>query len=266
MNTYEVGFALAQSENDLLALGRLINHIATEHNFKFEQAFHFLEKIQGSEHLITEASKQATALQIATLKFITEKKIDISTFLPADRAVIFITAANYYLLKDDVEKSEKLMKQSVAATLGLKSDNPAHKTLAMLCNNMAATLSEKKERTDLEKKFMIELAHYSRNFWEKAGTWFHVERAEYFISRYYRLISDFKNAQTHAELCLKICTREKAEPLEMFFAHEALALAFKGMQNSEEVERQLIAMKEFFIKCSENDQAWMQESFDKVTN
>lgn len=264
VQSYSLGLERAHSEDDILAFCRLVLHIAAEHDFNFEAALQETQKIQKSEYAQSPAVKAVLLRQAASLKVMGEKKVDLSSFSISDRSLVFVVAASSFLYRNQFDKADDFLVQSVSASLALPSTDPAFKQMAMSCNNMAAFLSEKSELKTEEKKRMIDFAIYSRNFWEKAGTWLQVERAEYYLSRYFRKISDWDKALKHAELCLQICKSEKAPAVEMFFAHEALALTSKEMNDQFQFEKNLEQMKIFFNQCSESDQSWMQQSLKKA--
>lgn len=266
VSSYTQGIELLQSEEDVLGLARLVSHIATDHNFNFDIAAVTLEKLQ--QHSLSQGSKTQATLQrlIATMKFISGQPVDVSQLSVSDRTMIFISASASFLYQKNFEKSESLLNNAIAASHSLKdSKDPAYRTLAMSTNNMAAAISERTILNAHEKRLMIDLAQYARNFWEKAGTWLQVERAEYYLSKYYRKINDFQNAELHALLCLDICEKEKAEPLEHFFAHEALALTFRDKGSDVQYHRHLEQMKNHFNQCPESDQSWMRESLEKAS-
>ncbi len=261
---YEGGLKLAKNETELLALSRLITHVAVEHDFKFDSALHYLVKIAENSHLVSETGRQAVKRQIATLNYIADQNENISDFSASDRTIIFITTATALVCQNQIEKSEHFLQRAVAASLSLSDDDEAFKFLAAACNNMAAKLGDKNAVDDIERKLMLVLAHYSRNFWEKAGTWLHVERAEYGLSKYYRKIYDFENSKKHGQLCLKICSQFHAEPMEMFFAHESMALTYKELNEQGAFETHLQEMKLYFLRCGEADRLWMQASLNKA--
>lgn len=262
---YTQGIELLQSEEDVLGLARLASHVATDHNFNFETATVTLEKLQ--QHSLSQGSATQSQLKrmIATMKFIAGQAVDVSQLSVSDRTIIFISAAASFLFQKNFEKSETLLNNAIAASHSIKdSKDPAFRTLAMSTNNMAAAISERAVLNAHEKRLMIDLAQYARNFWEKAGTWLQVERAEYYLSKYFRKINDFENAEQHALLCLHICEKEKAEPLEHFFAHEALALTFREKGSDVQYHRHLEQMHHYFNQCQESDQSWMRESLEKL--
>lgn len=263
--SYSEGQDLLRTEDEVLAFVRLISHVATEHNFKFDIAITTLERLK--QQALAESTTVQTQInrQVALMKYILGKQVDISNFSNSDQTIIFISAAASFLFQKDFEKAEMLLNKSITQAQSLEeSKDPAFRTLAMSTNNMASEISQRPVLNPEEKKLMIELAHHARNFWEKAGTWLQVERAEYYLSKYYRKSGDFRAAEQHGVYCLQICEKEKADPLEHFFAHEAIALAFREKNNDVQYQRHLEQMRSYFSQCKEADQAWMAESLKKA--
>lgn len=83
---------------------------------------------------------------------------------------------------------------------------------------------------------MKSAARVARQYWEVAGTWIEVERAEYRLAMTMLAAGDPVAALEHAELCLKICTSNNAEPFEHFFAHEARAKCFLADRRHSQAE------------------------------
>lgn len=265
VSSYPEGIELSKTEDDVLAIARLVSHVATEHNFSFEIAISTIEKLLVLSHVNSPQAKATLGRILVTLKFTSGQAVDVSKLTVSDRTIVFITAAASNLLQNHFEKTVSLLNNAIAASHSLSDlKDPAYRTLAMLTNNMAATLGDRTQLNEVEKELLIELAQYARTFWEKAGTWLQVERAEYYLSKYFRKIQNYQKSEHHALLCLHICEKENAEPLEYFFAHEALALTFRESGSELQYQRHLEMMKKYFEKCQASDQSWMQDSLDKA--
>lgn len=263
--SYEQGISLIQSEDELLGLSRLVSHIASDHNFKFNAATVTLQKLFDHPLATAQKAKLALTRLLVTLKYMADQTEDISNFSLSDRTIIFASTAASLLLQKNFDKAKMLLNNAIAASHSLKENSdPAFKTLAMCTNNMAAALSEKNILTPQEESLMIETAQYARNFWEKAGTWLNVERAEYYLSKYFRKIVDLENAERHGYLCLEICEKEKADPVELFFAHQSLALVFRLKKNDIQYQTHLGFMRKYFTECGQADQSWMKASLTEA--
>lgn len=118
--------------------------------------------------------------------------------------------------------SEAFKKALGEAPPEITKDHPAARALAISGNNLAAELEEKAEQSPEEKSLMIEAAKAGRKYWEIAGTWVEVERAEYRLAMSYLKAGELEKSLTHARLCESICVENQADEFEKFFAYEAL--------------------------------------------
>lgn len=77
---------------------------------------------------------------------------------------------------------------------------------------------------------MLQAATIARRAWGHAGTWRHVERAEYRLALCHAVAGHGAAAVQHARLCLAGCEAagDAADAVEHFFAHEALVRAHQA--------------------------------------
>ncbi len=258
LKNYDQGFNLVETEAEVLALARLIHHVATEHNFKFDEAKVHLEKLKAHPMASSESVMPTLERNILTMNFLKDPTLNIESITDSNRAMIYIVAAASLLFQKKFAEVDRFIDHAVAAAEDLPDTDPAHRILAMSNNNMAAELSEKTDLEDSQKKLMIRTAQNSRKFWEKAGTWLNVERSEYGLSKYYLKLDEIENSKNHADQCLQICEREKAKPLEFFFAHERLAFICKAKKDPAGFKNHLNQMKLFFERAVEEDKTWMK--------
>lgn len=73
------------------------------------------------------------------------------------------------------------------------NDHPAFRALAVTGNNLACTLEEKNHRSLQETELMILASRTARKYWELAGGWLEISRAEY------RLAMNYLQAKAHYE-------------------------------------------------------------------
>ncbi len=108
------------------------------------------------------------------------------------------------------------------------ADPSATKAYAVSTNNVALDL-RLGERGDASRDaLMLEAAAIARRAWQAAGTWVHVERAEYQLALCHAAAGQGAAAVVHAQACLQLCEAEQADAVERFFAHEALVLAHRA--------------------------------------
>jgi hypothetical protein len=72
---------------------------------------------------------------------------------------------------------------------------------------------------------LLAAAAIARRAWERAGTWVHVERAEYQLALCHAAAGDGAAARVHARECRAICESNGADAVERFYAEEAMARA-----------------------------------------
>ena len=86
-----------------------------------------------------------------------------------------------------------------------------------------------------------------------------VERAEYRLSQSYLKNRDFINSIKHANLCITICEKNQAPPLEFFYAFEAVTHVEKAIGQP---LRSLEKMKHYFNLLSDDDKKWCSSALD----
>lgn len=112
------------------------------------------------------------------------------------------------------------------ATVELAETTDAlHRSVAITGNNLAAALEEKRGRSAAEDTLMLRAAEAARVYWEKAGTWVNVERAEYRLAMTHLARGHADRAIAHAERALAIVDANGPNPGEAFFGWEVLCRA-----------------------------------------
>lgn len=111
-----------------------------------------------------------------------------------------------------------------------------HKKLAIECFNKTWSYIDLKSRTTEEDLEMIHLAHSSRYHWGIAGTELEKGRGEWQISRVYSIVNQGQSALLHAEAYLDICNKNNYQDWDISFAFEAMAYAYKVLENNELLE------------------------------
>lgn len=100
-----------------------------------------------------------------------------------------------------------------------------HRSIAITGNNLAIGLELRASRTPEEDTLLLTAAQTARVFWERAGTWLNVERAEYRLAMTRLARGEPGLAAVHAEHVLAIVRENGGNPGEAFFGWEALARA-----------------------------------------
>jgi len=101
----------------------------------------------------------------------------------------------------------------------------AGKAFAMTANNIAGDLQTGPRGDAARDALMLQAAALAREAWARAGTWLHVERADYRLALCHAVLGQGEAAVQHARQCLAGCEAAGADALEHYFGHEALARA-----------------------------------------
>lgn len=117
-------------------------------------------------------------------------------------------------------------------------DEGVRRAYAITCNNLALALRTGARGDAARDGLMIELAELARRAWARAGTWLHVERADYQLAMCHAAIGQGAQALDHARACLSRCEAEGADAYERFFAHEALVHAHRAANEPAAAQQQ----------------------------
>lgn len=265
--TIEAGLALCGSPADVMALVNLTTHLYSEHLHKFVEGERLLRQIGKSDFAKGTPAEFAVARSVMALR-LSEGSVDPKTdrlgLTPGDLTRSLATAASALAVRDSA-RAESYLKYAleIAPTLELSSSDGVARSLAIAGNNTAASLEELATRTEIQTTLMLLAAEAARNFWEIAGTWMEVERAEYRWAKSCLAAGLHSAAREHAELCLRACQENDAPALEYFFAYECLASVADPTTDKKEASVKLA--REWFEKLSSDDQAWAKTSLGALT-
>ncbi len=152
----------------------------------------------------------------------------------SDRIRVLAIAASALAGQDRSVEATQLFEEALdLASYGPSRGDPAAQALAITGNNLACALEEKAGRSEEETELMKLAARAGRTYWEVAGDWRNVERAEYRLAMTYIRADEPELALGHAEACLAICEEHGRDPIEMFFAYEARAYAAYAAEQDE---------------------------------
>ncbi|MFA6238317.1 MAG: hypothetical protein WC635_13370 [Bacteriovorax sp.] len=255
-------FNLMESDDDVMAMARIIVHVCGEHLGEWIKGIELLKKLKNNAP-IKDTGEMNRYMAILNLGNNPNSSID--NFSLSDQARIYASTASALANLGGLKNAEKFLKlASQIAEMNLSKDDPANKAIAMTGNNVACSLEEKNERSDVEVGLMILAANLGRKYWEIAGTWKEVERAEYRLALTCLQAGLPEESLTHAQACLEINSQNNNEPLEVFFGFEALAMAQKALKNQTAFERARQQMQDAFDKLPSNDQDWYKAILEKL--
>jgi hypothetical protein len=264
----EKGLALCTSPDELIALINLTTHLYTEHLHRFVEGERKLRELGKSEVAISSQAEFAIARSVMALR-LCEGTVDPETdrlgLTPGDLARSLAVAASALAIRKS-DSSERYLRLAIATTsnLELTAHDGVARALAIAGNNTAANLETLKPRDAQQTELMLLAAETARKFWEIAGTWLEVERAEYRFAKSCLAAGRLEDAVTHARLCLKVCEQNEAAPLEFFFAYECLASVEKAA-SPDAFQSTLKRANEWFEKLTPDDQSWARDSLSALT-
>lgn len=249
-------------------LSQLVTHIFGEHLGQWDRGVSFLHDLKSqTEPLSNSESNLAIARSVASLELAAGKKESLAEFSTSDQIRILCVTAASLCTQNQTEGADRFFKSALSlasSPLGLAPQDPAARSLAVTGNSIACNLEEKLERTPTETTLMILAAQTSRTYWQVAGTWLEVERAEYRLARAYLQAQDFERARIHADRCLALVQENRAPALELFYGFEASALVEKARHNASTYAAALYGARDAFKKLGPDDQAACHEALTEL--
>lgn len=183
----------------------------------------FLAQLPGA---LAHAEPAATALRrahwaLALLQQRPEPPLDAAARWRALQNVVLALAA-----RGAAGRAAALLDDETPAGLAAGT-GPAGQAFAVSCNNVATELQCGPRGDAARDALMLQAAALARQAWATAGTWQHVERAEYRLALCHAALGQGAAALRHARACLAGCVAAgaQADAVEHYFAHEALARA-----------------------------------------
>jgi tetratricopeptide (TPR) repeat protein len=262
-NEFKSNFNLMNSDDDVMAISRLIVHVCGEHLGNWQQGIELLRKLKNNAPI---KDKNEMNRLMAILDLGNNPNISIEKFSQSDKTIIYSTTAAALASLGGLKNAAVLYHKACEINIvEINAEDPANHALAIASNSIACKLEDKKERTQKETELMITAATMARKYWEIAGSWKEVERAEYRLSKTFIEAADLDLAKNHAEKCLEIVIQNKSEPLEVFFAYEALATIQKLKKSAMGFESALFQMKNAFDLLSVDDQNYCQKILETLS-
>ena len=262
----EEGMVLAADEAQLARLANLAHHVHGEHLGEWHKGVLFLQRLTSLPPFVAEGeSGQAVRRCVASLSLCERADFDLDSLSLSDRIrVAAMAAAN--LAERDTPRAMNAFQQALAQAehSGLGAADAMNRALAVAGHNLACTLEEKPARSAAERELMILAAQTSRRYWERAGTWLEVERAEYRLAMSWLRAGDPAHARAHAQACLDIVAAHDGAALERFFGWEALGQVQRATANPSGWVQALAQARAAFAELDESDQAGCAASLDKL--
>jgi hypothetical protein len=243
----------------LVQVVRILTHLYGVHFGEIEDGIEALKRLRAHPVWAVDSPvEHAIARSIVSLELAADPSVSLDALSLSDKIQALAAATGALTEQGKHLTASSLLRQAVShAALPLPPGDGAYRALAVAGNNLAAAFEELPLLDHEQRGAMLMAAHTGRVYWEKAGTWLEVERAEYRLSRSSLKGGDPEGAMHHAQACIRLCDHYNAPALEMFFGIEALALALQA--KGHEVER-VARLKEkaeaTFSALAAEDQHW----------
>ncbi len=258
--------ALIAESAHIPRFAQLAAHVCGEHLGQWPRGIALIERLR--EHPCYAPAGEAedsivrtsTALRLAAL----DDPALISALTASERVRVLCLTSSALLGRGELARAATYFEQACALIDTLPPQDLAHRALAVTGNNMAAELEGKAERDAHETELMLTAARTARRHWELAGTWLNVERAEYRLAKSLLAAAVPDQALEHARACLDVCRANGAEPSELFWALECLALCQHALATGEEFDATLAEARAAFEALSEAEQSGRRATFERL--
>lgn len=235
------GIGLVQQPGQVPQLAGLIVHVAGEHLGEWEDGLGLLRRLGEVEGFDPDSAegrslRRSRAVLHHCAGDLERRDQCLANAVEPDldpnsgRVRVLCIAASALLGQKRVEEAAAAFREALGlAHYGPGADDPAARALAVTGNNLACELEDAPERDAEADALLLTAAQAARRYWEVAGTWVNVERAEYRLAMTQLALGDAAQAFHHAQVCLNGCLANDADGVEFFFAHEALAKSALAM-------------------------------------
>jgi tetratricopeptide (TPR) repeat protein len=231
-----------------IPLGALITHVSGEHLGRWADGEALLERVRAG---VQPGSAEDRALwrNVASLRRCAQddagaeaavsQAIGDASPEASHRARVEAVAAAAMVGQGDLPRATDGYRRACALGAELPDADPAIRALAVTSNNLAQALEEGPRNPERDG-LLRQAAANSRRFWEKAGTWMNVERAEYRLAMTHLVLGEPATALRHAQACLDTILANQGDGLERLFGWEAVARARLALGETEAARAALV--------------------------
>ncbi len=261
------GMALAADEAQLARLANLAHHVHGEHLGEWREGAAFMQHLSTLAAFATEGESGQTVRRCVASLALSEGSNDVLDALSLSDRIRVGAMAAANLAERDTVRAMRLFQDALAQAEqgGLGATDPMIRAIAVAGHNLACTLEEKTLRSAEERALMIVAAQASRRYWERAGGWLEVERAEYRLAMSWLLAGDTDLARAHAQACLNIVAANQGAPLERFFGWEAMGRIERAAADHDGHAQALAHARQAFAELDDSDQACCAASLEALT-
>ncbi len=138
-------------------------------------------------------------------------------------------------------------------------DEAARRAYAATAHNVTLALRTG-PRSPAHDILMIEMAELERRAWSRAGTWMHIERADYHLAMCHAVAGHGAQAVAYAAACREACEANGADAAEHFFAHECSVHAARAAGESAAAAQHRTRMAELLLEVQDADMKTLCEA------
>jgi len=251
---------------DVAPLARLIVHVFGEHLGDWDSAGRELKRL-GEHTLSLHDSAAQSALRVANaaLGCAQGHPLPPAGMTADERASALCAGSAVALGRDELQRSIELFESALNLVQhGIAGESGFHRPMAVAASNLASALAEMVGHSPEQNALMLRAAQAGRVYWEKAGSWLEVERAEYLLAKCNLRAGQTSLARPHALACLSICQANQAPDFEIFYAHAMLATVARALNHREDFERELALVAAVFAKLDAENQAACKGELDAL--
>ena len=263
----DTGAGVATTPAQLARLVQLGNHLLGEHLGRYADGRAWLDRLRGHAQCRDDAAA-AVATARASLALCEADggagaEAAVAQLAPADRVRARATAAGH-VVERDAPRAAALWRDAITAADALPDGAAPARALAVAGNNIACTLEERAQRSPDERDLMLAAAEAARRWWQVAGGWLEVERAEYRLAMASLAAGDAARAVRHAAQCRQIVDANGSVPFERFYACEAQVLAARAAGDAAGAADALAAAHAAFAALDADDRDACRGTLDRL--
>ena len=251
------------------SFARLLVHVYGEHLGQWQQGIELLEKLV--QHMAgsgsTEAADATLQQGIASLRYASgdDDSAALRGLTTTQRVSALTVAASALAARGNTTRAIAAFDDALqTANAGLPEGSPALRSVAVAGNNLASTLEGKADRLPNETQAMLVCAEAALKYWQLAGTWLEVERAEYRLARSLLQADRARDAVGAAQRCVDLCLGNGAPAFELFFGYAVLGIAQRAVGQADAALHSRTAALAQWEAVPEADRSWCQSDLDEL--
>jgi hypothetical protein len=160
------GLALIQTQDHLGQLAHLAHHVYGEHLGQWEQGINFLNLLAQHPQLGKDSEIDKSMIRfIDSLILSNGDEMNLSEKPFSDQIRILALSANALGLQNQIDRTKLYLSRALElAQAEISKEDVANRTLAICGNNLASSLAEKNNLSDVEVDLMIFAAKMARKY------------------------------------------------------------------------------------------------------